>query len=142
MEDCILFQAKLSLWHTQLILISIFFRLNSWFRMKMKDTSFYLIMVLSVKKCLNEYVKMCQYEIIKLKFMCQCWIKLLQPFKQYIIKPFYSKMCFEKPQNTEDLAAKWVQSWGHAKQCTDFHSHEELKQLVPKKMIKGEFYLN
>ena len=40
------------------------------------------------------------------------------------------------------LAAKWVQSWGHAKQCTDFHSHEELKQLVPKKMIKEELYLS
>ena len=67
--------------------------------------------------------------------------KLFQPFKNYN-KPFYSKMCFEKPQNTEDLAAKWVQSWGHAKQCTDFHSHEELKQLVPKKMIKEELYLS
>ena len=72
--------------------------------------------------------------------------KLFQPFKQYENnKSFYSKMCFEKPQNTEDLpdlAAKWVQSWGHAKQCTDFHSHEELKQLVPKKMIKEELYLS
>ena len=66
--------------------------------------------------------------------------KLFQPFKQYENdKP---KMCFEKPHNTKDLAAKWVQSWGHAKQCTDFHSHEELKQLVPKKMIKEELYLS
>ena len=97
MKDCILFQAKLSLWHTQLILISIIFRLNSWFRIKWK-----ILPSTWSWFCQWKIVCIKMSECVNMKFILTCWI---QPFKHdsmKIINPFTLK-CALKNLRTQRI---------------------------------------